>query len=158
MAEEQSSPWLLSVLQSLTPFTSTDSQSMLSISSSLLASFRDSLKASEETMLPSYTTSLPTTDLSGHAVAIDLGGSTLRVAVIQLCPHEQLSGDDSNRLGDVRKVIARSSWLVNDETKCLPSRCFFDWIATRVGDVMKQAKLGRGREEAVGVTWSFPVV
>ena len=157
MAKEEPSQWLQATLQSLNPFSPTDSQSMLAVSSSLLASFRRSLQSSAETMLPTYTSSLPSTGLSGYAIAIDLGGSTLRAAVIQLRPHERVIGDDKGSLGEVREVIARSSWSVSDETKNLPSKEFFDWIARRVGKVMEHAKLGKGTGEAVGVTWSFPV-
>ena len=108
-------------------------------------------------MLPSFLTSLPNPKMSGTAIATDLGGSTFRVAVIELQPHKGVHGAPAEDLGRLRKVLVRNSWSVGDEIKQLKAKEFFDWIAERIYDTVQEAGLMNGKGKPVGVTWSFPV-
>ena len=102
-------------------------------------------------MLPSFIHTLPNGSESGSAVAVDLGGSTLRVAVIQLDRNvEPMSGGRE-------RVVMRQSWEVLDDVKRLRSKQFFDWITEKIEIVLKTANLGSGRGMVMGVTWSFPI-
>ncbi|KAF8534545.1 hypothetical protein BDD12DRAFT_409058 [Trichophaea hybrida] len=92
------------------------------------------------TMLPSYTHTLPRGTETGTTLAVDLGGSTLRVVVVRFS-------------AEGKEVVRRKQWRVNEDVKTLQGGEFFDWVAERVADVV-------GEEEVMGcgLTWSFPIV
>ncbi|KAF8249948.1 actin-like ATPase domain-containing protein [Wilcoxina mikolae CBS 423.85] len=95
------------------------------------------------TMLPSYTHTLPRGTETGAALAVDLGGSTLRVAVVRFS-------------AEGKEVVRRKQWGVDEDVKILQGGEFFDWVAERVAEVV-----GEKEEEEVmgyGLTWSFPIV
>lgn len=135
-------------------------------------------------MLPSFTSTLPTGRETGSFVALDLGGSTLRIAVVDLRPALVRQGrqparlaigapstphsavDAMPQLNEIMRVVARQSWLVDDRVKKLPAPEFFDWIAERVGVVLDTAAAHNEIQGSashafapvsLGVTWSFPV-
>jgi hexokinase len=149
--------FLNSTLTALNALPGDSAPELYDTSSNLLQSLYKALQTSSQSMLPSYTTSLPKPNTTGTAIALDLGGSTLRVAVIELRPHKRMSGDDVDKLGELRKVLVRNSWSVGDEVKSLRAKEFFDWIAERVRETLYEAGLGEGKGKSLGVTWSFPV-
>ena len=108
-------------------------------------------------MLPSYTYLLPTGQKAGTAIAVDLGGSTLRVAVIQIFPLVKALDNIEGQLPEPMKVVLRESWVVKDSVKKLRSKAFFDWIAERIAWVVEAVGAGNGRGMVMGVTWSFPI-
>ena len=140
--------WVASILAKLNALPGDNGDKLYERSSALLQTFHQALQTSDQCMLPSYTASLPKASTTGTAVALDLGGSTLRVAVIEM------QGNDSSKL---RKVLVRNSWSVGDEIKNLRAKEFFDWIAGCVRETVAEAGLGLGQGKSVGVTWSFPV-
>ena len=151
------SQWLTNVIESLSVLSISAPATLLSTSDRLLQSFHKALQTSGETFLPSYTHTLPDGSENGTVVALDLGGSTLRVAVIRLNAREK-DGKAQESLEDVVTVLRRQSWSVEDDVKKLPAATFFDWIAKRIGDVLQAAGEGKGRPGLkIGVTWSFPV-
>lgn len=149
--------FLSSTLAALTALPADSAPALYACSTALLKTFHEALRTSDQSMLPSYTVSLPKSNTKGTAIAIDLGGSTLRVAAIELKPHSPIKGDDAGRLGQLRNVLVRNSWSVGDEIKSLRAKDFFDWIAERVFETVQDAGLGSGNGSSVGVTWSFPV-
>ncbi|MCJ1308972.1 hypothetical protein MMC25_002627 [Agyrium rufum] len=158
MSPSQSSDlWLSDLLCKLSTLSLSDPIGLHSTSSALLATFRPALSSSNETFLPSYVTSLPNGSESGTAVALDLGGSTLRIAVIHLAPSTKAGPARQEKLEDVAQVVKRRSWHVSHEVKQLPASDFFDWIAKRIGHVLRSAGKGTGEGMKLGVTWSFPV-
>jgi hexokinase len=117
-------------------------EQMRIISASLVASIKAHLQDPiGATMLPSYMHTLPGGNETGKTLAVDLGGSTLRVAVIQL------SGG--------KEVLERKSWVVTDVVKQLPGTQFFDWVAERIAGVVTEEL---GQVVGVGLTWSFPIM
>jgi hexokinase len=150
-------PYLQAALSALTCSTRSGTAALLEISDALVASYDSQLQTSKESMLPSFTHELPDGTEHGTTVALDLGGSTLRVAVISLRPHKALGGSDRSHLGEVMSVLERRSWMVDDKVKKLPSREFFDWIAERIAIVVSAAGAPKGQAMSMGVTWSFPV-
>lgn len=149
--------YLRTVLSKLHEASPTQTSTLFALSDGLLASFQSALQTSAVTMLPSFTEKLPVGTESGTTVALDLGGSTLRVAVVQLRPHARIEGSDTAHLDQLMHVAARQSWLVDEPTKKLPADDFFDWIAARISSVLRSAGLGDGGNRSFGVTWSFPV-
>ena len=149
--------FLTNVSESLSILSPSLPYGLLQTSDILLRSFREHLQKSTLTMLPSYTYLLPTGQEAGTAIAVDLGGSTLRVAAIQLYPLAK-ANDDTKRLSrESTKVILRESWVVEDTVKKLRSNAFFDWIVARIARVVKALGAGNGRGMVMGVTWSFPI-
>jgi hexokinase len=145
------------VISDLSVLGPSDLPALLRTSDKLLESFQDALRHAGQTMLPSYISSLPTGSESGMAVGVDLGGSTLRVAVIRLQPHEQMAGDDKEHFREPRNELASQKWIVGDEVKRLRSKLFFDWMVERIADVVEAAGMKDGLSVPVGLTWSFPV-
>jgi hexokinase len=123
-------------------------EEMLLISTAQLAQLHTALQAATgDTMLPSFIFQHPTGQEAGVSIALDLGGSTFRVAVIRLVPGR----------GHGHEYLAREAWDVGDDVKSLPSARFFDWIAERIAEVLEGVE-DEARPELVGITWSFPIV
>jgi hexokinase len=57
---------------------------LMQFSQKLKRQFRERLWSNPECMLPSYNSQLPTGHESGQYLALDVGGSTLRVALVEL--------------------------------------------------------------------------
>ena len=141
--------FLPDALRQLSALSAAEPAGLLAASDRLLAQVRTQLRVAPQCMLPSYTRALPTGEERGAAVAVDLGGSTLRVAAVELrgraAPGARL------------RVVARGDCRVGAAVKALPGPAFFDWIAERVGRVLADGGMGDGAGRAVGVTWSFPI-
>ena len=145
------------VLESLSMLSPSLPAALLKTSDILLQSFHEHLQKSTLTMLPSYTYLLPTGQETGAAIAVDLGGSTLRVAAVQLYPLGEAGDDTRKQTHEPMKVILRESWVVGDDVKKLRSNAFFDWIVARIAQVVEAVGAGNGRGAVMGVTWSFPI-
>ncbi|CEP18118.1 hypothetical protein [Parasitella parasitica] len=101
------------------------------------------------TMIPSYVTTLPTGREKGTYLALDLGGSTLRVCAVELL------GDCQVAVTEVRRHIAPS-----DPLRTSGATAFFDWIVDAIAELID--KIGYDTVHAdgplsLGVCWSFPV-
>ena len=142
--------FLPDALLSLSALSVTRPHGLLEASDKLLVQMREAVTSSSQCMLPSYTHMLPSGSETGSAIAIDLGGSTLRVAAVELKGHDASPGE---RL----RIVARGNWRVKDDVKALPGPAFFDWIAERVGKTLQEGRMLDGEGRAVGVTWSFPI-
>ena len=149
--------FLQSTLAALNALPAGSNGALHDTSTALLKSFQIAVRSSTQSMLPSFLTSLPSPTMSGTAIATDLGGSTFRVAAIELQAHRGTQGADAEDLGKLRKLLVRNSWSVGDDVKQLKAKEFFDWIAERVGETVQEAGLEHGKGKSVGVTWSFPI-
>ncbi|CAO3611132.1 unnamed protein product [Mucor hiemalis] len=101
------------------------------------------------TMIPSYVTTLPTGKEEGTYLALDLGGSTLRVSAVELL------GDCNVKVTEIRRHIAP-----NDPLRTSGATTFFDWIVDAIAELI--VKIGYDTVHAdgplsLGVCWSFPV-
>ena len=143
-------------ISSLSILNSTHTLRLLKTSDVLLHSFQAHLQSSSETMLPSYTHTLPSGSETGTAVAVDLGGSTLRVGVIQLLVHPNSRYSDKD-VHSKKKVLVRRSVKVGADIKRSRSKVFFDWIVDQIALALKMAGQGDGHGMVMGITWSFPV-
>lgn len=139
-----------------------DPSRLLETSDALCRSFRERCHNEGISMLPSFMYVMPNGSESGTSVAVDLGGSTLRVAVIRLYSRQRRSIGAIGNYGDVvhksfADVKCRKSWLVNDMVKRMAGREFFDWIVERIAQVLETAGEADGRNLSMGLTWSFPI-
>lgn len=149
--------WVDSTVTAFKQLSGESGPKLYETSSVLLQTLYHALQTSTQSMLPTYTTSLPESSTTGTAVAIDLGGSTLRVLVIKLQGNVRNDENDTLQRTSDWKVLVRNSWPVEDEIKRSKLQDFFDWIADCVRKTITEAKLGSGQGKSVGVTWSFPV-
>lgn len=116
----------------------------------MLASFNQALRENSIlTMLPNYSIN-PTGNESGHFLVIDLGGSTLRVAVISISE----PGPGLSRADRV-KIVASEKWSVENDFKTIDT-AFFRWIASKIKQVVdSQDVVAAGSVFTTGITWSF---
>jgi len=138
-------------------------------SDALCAAFRANCHTDGISMLPSFMYLMPDGSESGTSVAVDLGGSTLRVAVTRLYSRARRSSIEAARKAPKEASIptthksfadvkCRRSWLVDTKVKRMAGVEFFDWIVERIAQVLETAGEGDGNNLSMGLTWSFPVM
>ncbi|KAK5698060.1 N-acetylglucosamine kinase 1 [Elasticomyces elasticus] len=131
---------------------SLEPQQLLDMSDKLQLEYRAKLEASEISMLPSYLHTLPTGRETGDFLALDVGGSTFRIALIRL------GKDEPGRDGlQVRRI---RSFVIGKAIRDLKGRAFFDWMAERIGDMLAEYNHIKGTTDAnlqMGLAWSFPI-
>ncbi|KAI0483637.1 hexokinase-1 [Xylaria cf. heliscus] len=119
-------------------------------SSDLKAQFRERLQTHPECMLPSFNHLLPTGKETGQYLALDVGGSTLRVALVELRGRETE--------GRECEIVRMISFKITPEIKRLEGMAFFDWMAMRIHDVIHKDGVANSKEPIpMGLAWSFPV-
>ncbi|KAG8529943.1 uncharacterized protein KY384_005424 [Bacidia gigantensis] len=102
--------------------------SLLFTSRLLQAEFREHLISSDQRMLPSFNYTLPTGEERGTYLAVEVGGSNLRMALVDL------HGRDH---GQAALQIRRTACSpITGEVKLLPGHSFFDWMAREIQNMM----------------------
>jgi hexokinase len=134
---------------------------LLSFSQQIQTECRERLAESDISMLPSYQHTLPTGEERGDFLALDVGGSTLRVALIRL-DGKGRDGDDGSS-DDGMEIRRTRKFDINEKIRKLQGEAFFDWMAARIEEML----LEHGHIPVDGVTptsplpmglaWSFPV-
>lgn len=127
--------------------------SLLGMSSKLQEQFRPKLQSSNICMLPSYIHTLPTGKEKGTYLALDVGGSTFRVAAVQLYGR-------NNGHKQSMDILKMKSFRIDNLVKALKGHSFFDWMAERIAEVLNEPIVQRAHGEktvAMGLAWSFPV-
>ncbi|EXJ90636.1 hypothetical protein A1O1_03739 [Capronia coronata CBS 617.96] len=124
---------------------------MLSMSSALRIQYKAKLQESEACMLPSYCHTMPTGQEKGTYISLDVGGSTFRVALVELL------GRDTRPHPMVIKRMTSSK--IDERIRKLPSAQFFDWMAGRIQDMLEQEETPLISNEPLplGLAWSFPI-
>ncbi len=105
-------------------------------------------------MLPSFIDELPTGQETGRAIAIDVGGSTMRFALVEVGHQEKSSS------ARTLKIVRQRKWHIEQRVKDMDGELFFDWIAGNVKTGLTEAGLleAQPQEELrVGLVWSFPL-
>ncbi|KAL2176249.1 uncharacterized protein P884DRAFT_300924 [Thermothelomyces heterothallicus CBS 202.75] len=114
--------------------------------------FKERLWSNPECMLPSYNSQLPTGHESGQYLALDVGGSTLRVALVEL------GGKGAE--GAEGSIIRMDTFKIDSHVRNLRGARFFDWMAERIQrTVAKDSTRGHVPEVPLlmGLAWSFPI-
>lgn len=122
------------------------------LSRKLKRQFRERLWSNPECMLPSYNSQLPTGHEAGQYLALDVGGSTLRVALVEL-RGRGASGPESS-------IVRMDSFKIDSDVRSLRGTEFFDWMAERIHrTVAKDSTRGQSPEHPLlmGLAWSFPI-
>ncbi|EFQ30257.1 hexokinase [Colletotrichum graminicola] len=122
---------------------------LLALSNALKAQFRDKLQTSMACMLPSYNHQLPDGYEAGQYLAVDVGGSTLRVALVEL------RGRDAK--GSEGEVVRMSSLKIDSDIRNLEGMAFFDWMAERIWEMVSQDGHDPSQPMPMALAWSFPI-
>ncbi|KAJ8069673.1 hypothetical protein OCU04_000102 [Sclerotinia nivalis] len=131
---------------------STKEASLLAFSEGLRKEFTESLLENPQCMLPSYNHQLPSGHECGTYLALDVGGSTFRVALIKL------AGKECE--GKEIEIVELKSFKIKNVERQLVGVEFFDWMADRILDTLSGEKEGHETSKAplsVGLSWSFPI-
>ena len=124
-------------------------RSLIAMSDQIRDQLRAALHTSPVCMLPSYTHALPTGTEQGTFLAVDVGGSTFRVALVQLHGRGRVS------------VVRESAAVIDNPVKALDGSRFFDWMAARIDAMLRLVDPSYGRDPSqplsMGLSWSFPV-
>jgi hexokinase len=126
---------------------------LLAMSGKLQEQFKPKLESSNICMLPSYIHTLPTGKEKGTYLALDVGGSTLRVAAVQL--HGRRNGHEKNM-----EILKIRNFRIDIVVKALQGHAFFDWMAGKIAEVLEDpiVKHAHGSSKvAMGLAWSFPI-
>ncbi|KAK0628907.1 hypothetical protein B0T17DRAFT_588888 [Bombardia bombarda] len=114
--------------------------------------FREGLLSNPACMLPSYNSQLPSGHERGQYLALDVGGSTLRVALVEL-RGRGVQGDES-------VIVQMDSFKIDNSIRSLRGNAFFAWMAERIiQTVSKGSKQGQHAHQPLlmGLAWSFPI-
>lgn len=125
---------------------------LLSMSRQLQAECARRIRWCPQSMLPSYNYNLPTGEEQGTYLTLDVGGSTLRVAMVELRGRKE--GQDSTR---IRRM---ESYPIGTSVRALKELAFFDWIAEKIERTLAKVRGYRESDTeplAMGVAWSFPI-
>ena len=127
-------------------------QRMSYMSSCLKREYIKKLKSGAECMLPSFCHTLPTGQEKGTFVALDVGGSTFRVALVELSTRSKQNGGMEIKHMTVNKI--------NEQVRRLPAQDFFAWMAGKIQEMLHQCKDSQIPQDeciSLGLAWSFPI-
>ena len=124
---------------------------LLALSEKLQAELRQHMISSPQCMLPSFNYELPTGQEQGTYLALEVGGSNLRVALVEL---------NGRKLG--MRILRWVCFAIETAIRQLKEYDFFEWMAERVGELLKMGVEPLGHTEGIaplsmGVAWSFPI-
>ncbi|VDO34265.1 unnamed protein product [Haemonchus placei] len=112
------------------------------------------LKMSTLAMLPSFVPELPDGTERGKFVALDLGGTNLRVMTMEIEPGEQMRTDQYNT-SVPSAVMQGTSEQVSEISTFIQSSLLFDYIAKVLGDFLVEKGLAE-ENLPLGFTFSYP--
>lgn len=114
---------------------------LLSLSAKMQDQFKTALQDSPHCMLPSYNYQLPSGHEHGKYLALDVGGSTFRVALVEL------QGTSARA-----RIMSQRTYKINDHVKRLVGLEFFDWMASKIAESIEGVE-----QLKMGIAWSFPI-
>lgn len=130
----------------------TQGNALKEFSLQLKAQFREGLLNNPACMLPSYNHQLPSRSEHGQYLALDVGGSTLRVALVELRGREAV--------GSESRIVRLDSFKINPDVKNLVGMKFFDWMAQKIVATVSSALGSENSPDTpllMGLAWSFPI-
>lgn len=130
-------------------------RSLPGLSHEFAASFHELAASSSVQFLATPVRALPTGDERGRFLALDIGGTNLRVGVVQLCGGGRL------------EIVSQVGWGIPEHLKSRSAEALFAWVSGRIGeavgrylleavDEIEREKVSREGIE-LGITFSFPM-
>lgn len=157
-------------IKALTGFINTNT--LLHLAHGFSKTYTDLARTSTEHFLITPVTALPTGKEKGKFLAIDVGGTNLRVGWIELLGDLDAQSTRGSKVDDddVFAKIKRShdrDWPIGDHLKMDNAEDLFAWIADCIAEVVKKA-ISAGtlspvsdpsseEEILLGITFSFPM-
>lgn len=133
---------------------STDLRSLLSLSAKLHGQIEQKLRAPGLCMLPSWNYKLPTGLETGTILALDVGGSTCRAAIVHLHGRSAVDGVSAH-------ILLARTHCIDAQVRKMQGPAFFAWLADRVAGLLAEpALLGCSSAQQplpIGLSWSFPI-
>lgn len=127
---------------------------LLSISRKLQSQLKEALTSSAPCMLPSHQYHLPSGKEEGSYLALEVGGTNLQVALVELrgqdVTHERL------------RVRRMESSPIEASQRESSGVAFFDWMARKIKDMLDgdadiHDHLQSPKPLRMGIAWSFPL-
>ncbi|KAL2070760.1 hypothetical protein VTL71DRAFT_13786 [Oculimacula yallundae] len=141
-----------------------------SLAHSLCSTFTSLAASSQEQFLPtpiSESVLRPDTDGKGRYLAIDIGGTNLRVGFIELLGTPDSShdatrnGESTHERSRVRRHLEKS-WPIGEQLKHNKASDLFAWIGKCIAEVVQNGCLAwpgdLPDEIPLGITFSFPMI
>jgi hexokinase len=125
---------------------------LLQMSTELQEQFAPKLQASDICMLPSYNHKLPTGFEKGTYLALDVGGSTFRIALVELNGKQT----DAKHM----RIVTMKSFKIDEKVRQRSGTLFFDWMADKIQQALADPQLQNAsttKNFPMGLAWSFPV-
>lgn len=125
---------------------------LLQMSAELQNQFAPKLHASDICMLPSYNHKLPSGTEKGTYLALDVGGSTFRIALVELNGKQP----DAKHM----RIVAMKSFVIDEKVRQRSGTAFFDWMAEKIQQALADPQLQNvngTKTFPMGLAWSFPV-
>jgi hexokinase len=122
------------------------------ISAGLQEQFAPKLQASDICMLPSYNHKLPTGLEKGTYLALDVGGSTFRIALVELNGKQPSAKN--------MRIVNMKSFKIDEKVRQRRGTDFFDWMAEKIELALAEAppqKVDNVGSFPMGLAWSFPI-
>ncbi|KHO01755.1 hexokinase-1 [Metarhizium album ARSEF 1941] len=126
---------------------------LLELSARLRKQFVKRLQTDEQCMLPSYSHQLPLGNECGQYLALDVGGSTLRVAVVELRGRGMAAEKQS-------EIISMRSYRIDKDIKDLEGMNFFNWMGQKIAETLAatgQQENSEAKPFPIACAWSFPI-
>ena len=128
-------------------------ETLLFLSKKLQTEFKEHLVSSPQCMLPSHNYVLPSGQERGTYLALEVGGSNLRVALVDL---------DGRANGHEALRIRRSHTSpISTAVRRREGLAFFDWIAERICEMLSMDTVAydrmRSKPLRMGIAWAFPI-
>ena len=123
--------------------------------------YRNLALTSDQQFLPTPVTQLPTGRETGRYLAIDVGGSNLRVAFIELLGE---AVDSDVRPTDATERSRERAWPIQEHLKMDKAEDLFSWIGDCIAEVVAESlssdatKKDIPAELDMGITFSFPIM
>ncbi|KAF4552216.1 Hexokinase-like protein 2 [Elsinoe fawcettii] len=126
------------------------------LSTRLQTEFQSKLQDSDISFLPSYHHTLPSGSETGTFLALDVGGSNFRLALISLHTRSQPTDDEQTR------VLHTLTFPIDASVRALRGHAFFKWMADRIKDMLDScpsitSQFSTSSPLQMGLAWSFPV-
>jgi hexokinase len=129
-----------------------ESAKLQQMSAGLQDEFAPKLQASDICMLPSYNHKLPTGHEQGTYLALDVGGSTFRIALVELNGKQT----DTKHM----RIVTMKSFKIDEKVRQRSGTAFFDWMAEKIQQALADPQLQKvngPKSFPMGLAWSFPV-
>jgi hexokinase len=125
---------------------------LLEMSGALQRQFAPKLQSSDICMLPSYNHKLPSGLEKGTYLALDVGGSTFRIALVEL--NGKKPGAKNMR------IVFMKSYKIDEKVRQRRGHEFFEWMADKIQQALADPQFQRmssTQSFPMGLSWSFPV-